>query len=203
MLKPTRCFAPSALTALALAAGVLALPACETYRGRIGVYETTEAETRSAKVLPVALTEFSDQVPQRLLADLATIPELNTGKPVTILLGDLNNKTQIVPTTDFELMAQRIRNELLNSRVARSSMRFVEKRQRIERLANQERVVTDPATQTFDTGDYDANTTFWLLGDFFHVSRNNAHQYYMQFQLVHAANNEIVFSDRYDVKQVN
>ncbi len=196
-------FRPTAAPALIALLLVVSAGCDSTQRGRIDVYETTEAETYSDRVLPVALTEFSDQVPQALMADLAMLPEFSGGTPKTILLGDLDNQTQIVPTTDFEMMAQRIRNQLINSRVARDRMRFVERRKRIERLADRERVVTDTETGTFDTGDYDAQDSYWLLGDFYRVNRKNVNQYYMQFQLVHAATNEIVFSDRYDVKQVN
>ncbi len=202
-LKPAR--PPLALLLAASFVSLALLPGCEsTQRGRIDVYETTEAETYSDRVLPVALTEFSDQVPQRLIADLGQIPQLRQAEGrATILLGDINNQTRIVPSSDFELMSQRIRNELLNSNVARDRMRFVERRARIERLAQREGVVTDVETGDFDTGDYAADDSFWLLGDFYRVNRKNVNQYYMQFQLVHAATNEIVFSDRYDVKQVN
>lgn len=203
--RPTRPTCAAVAFALLAGVSVALLVGCKSQqRGRIDVYETTKAETYSDEVLPVALTEFSDQVPEALVADLATIPELAAGaEPATIILGDINNKTRIVATGDFELMAQRIRNQLINSKYARSQMRFVELRRRVERIASQERVTTDEQTGTFDTGDYPAETTYFLLGDFYRVNRNNVNQYYMQFQLVHAATNTIVFSDSYDVKQVN
>ena len=70
----------------------------------------------------------------------------------------------------------------------------------MQRLANKERVagvtggVADPAA-------YEADRTYALTGDFYRVSRDAVNQYYMQFQLVSFATNQIVWSDRMDVKQ--
>jgi len=169
--------------------------------GRIDPYQTTHAEAASQKVLPVALTEFSDQVAQRVAQDLAEIPEIRDAKGrVTVLLGDINNKTRIVSSAEFDLVRRRLRNSLLNSPYVKDRIRFVERRIRMSRIAERERV----ASEGFDTGpaDYDPNTTFALNGDFYRITRDRTNQYYMEFQLVHFATNEIVFSDRYDSKQV-
>ena len=48
----------------------------------------------------------------------------------------------------------------------------------------------------------DPQTTFVLNGDFYAIHRGNTNQYYMEFPLVSFATNEIVFSQRYDVKQL-
>lgn len=202
----------AAMPVLLVVPSLLLTPACGPERtGRIDPYETTYPETRSARVLPVALLEFSDQVPERLIADLQQIPTLTQrprpqGQPITVILGDMKNQTQIVPTSDFEAMAQRIRNQLVNSSIARDRLAFVEARSRVEDIAVKERIVTRPAQgddpAVFDTGDYQADDTLILLGDFYRISRGDVNQYYMQFQLVDAATNRIVFSDRYDVKQI-
>jgi hypothetical protein len=49
---------------------------------------------------------------------------------------------------------------------------------------------------------YDINTSFFLNGDMFRVGRGKTNLYYMQVQLTHAASNEIVFNDRFDIKQI-
>ena len=200
------CFAPACAIALALTG------CAKQHHGRVDPYETTYPETRSDRILPVALLEFSDQVPQRLIADLRQLPEM-TGReiegPATVILGDLRNETGVVPTSEFEAMAQRIRNQLVNAQAVRSELRFVEERARVERIAARERIVTTPSDQPagvrgrFDTGDYDADSTFILIGDFFRSHRGSTNQYYMQFRLIDAATNTIVFSDDYDVKQMN
>ena len=201
------------LSAAACVLSSLMLWGCASqHHGRVDPYETTYPETRSDRVLPVALLEFSDQVPQQLINDLKQLPEI-AGRaidgPATVILGDLKNETGVVPTSDFEAMAQRIRNQLVNAQAVRADLRFVEERARVERIASRERIVTTPAEQPagvrgrFDTGDYDADSTFILIGDFYRIHRGSLNQYYMQFRLVDAATNIIVFSDDYDVKQLN
>lgn len=188
------------LAALAATTGVL-LTGCAKETGRIPVSETTPAERDAAKVLPVALIEFSDQVPQHLCQQLAGTPHIaDTPGQVTVILGDLVNKTQIVPSTDFEMASQRLRNNLINSSYARDKLKFVENRARLDRLAAREGVVDQEGMS--GPPAYDPQTTYTLNGDFYRVARHDTNSYYMQFQLVHFATNEIVFSDRYEVKQI-
>lgn len=192
---------PLVLTCLAvLTSGVAG---CSTERGRIDTYKTTDNEKRSDQVLTTALLEFSDQVPERLIQDLYELPEVSDqpGK-VIVLIGDFNNKTQIVPTTDFEMVAQRIRNQLINSKTARDKLTFTEKRSRVERLSADEKVVGVDGAPA-EAAAYQGESTFFLLGDFYRTNRANTNLYYMQFQLVSPTTNTIVFSDSYDVKQAN
>ena len=185
---------------LALAA-LLPTLGCAGPRGRVDPYETTRAEKESQGVLPVALLEFADQVPQRLTQDLYDLPMIReTDGRVLVLIGDFNNTTRIVPTTDFELVAQRIRNRLINSENATGKLRFTEKRRRIERLADEE-MVQNADGSPVGAPAYDAATTYVLAGDFYRVNRGDTNLYYMQFQLVNAGSNDIVFSDSYEVKQ--
>lgn len=168
--------------------------------GRIDTSVTTDAEVVSSKILPVALMEFSDQVPQELAADIADIPMIrDAGQRVTVVTGDLNNKTGNISSTEFELVRSRIRNTLLQSQYVRDKVRFVENRARMQEVRRRE------------LGEYsddvmpqlDSEVTFALNGDFYHIRRHGrVNQYYMEFQLVHFGSNEIVFSKRYDVKQV-
>ena len=189
------------LVALTMLSAVLASLGCSGPRGRVDPYETTRAEKGSSQVLPVALLEFADQVPERLTQDLYDLPMIreNTGR-VLVLLGDFDNRTRNVPTSDFELAAQRIRNRLINSELASGKLRFTEKRRRIERLADEEMVQNADGTPV-GAPAYDAATTYVLTGDFDRLNRGDTNLYYMQFQLVNAGNNEIVFSDSYEVKQ--
>lgn len=186
------------------AVAFLGLTACDTTkRGRLDPYETTKQEKRSDQVSTTALLEFSDQVPDRLIQDLYDLPIVrDTDGKVNLLIGDFNNQTRIVPTSDFEMLAQRIRNQLINSQVATSKLRFTEKRARIERLADGEKVL-NPDGSPIDAPAYDATKTYLLLGDFYRTNRANTNLYYMQFQLVNAASNDIVFSNSYEMKQAN
>ncbi|MEZ6193687.1 MAG: hypothetical protein R3C45_20790 [Phycisphaerales bacterium] len=176
---------------------------CKSYRGssggRIGVTETTEAEWDSAKVLPVSLVEFSDQAARAIVQDLVQLPQIrdDAGR-VTVILGDINNKTGIVSSTEFEVVTARLRNNLINSDLARPTLRFVERRARMQNLAAREGVASDKVLA--DPPDYDPQTTYALNGDFYRIGRGETNQYYMEVQLVHFGSNEIVFSDRYDAK---
>lgn len=167
--------------------------------GRIDISATTEAELDSPKVLPVSLIEFSDQASRRIVRDLVNLPRIrdNAGR-VTVILGDINNKTGIVSSTEFELVTARLRNNLINSDTARGTLRFVERRARMQDLAAREGVASDQVLA--DPPDYDPATTYALNGDFYRIGRGETNQYYMEVQLVHFASNEIVFSDRYDAK---
>jgi PBP1b-binding outer membrane lipoprotein LpoB len=167
--------------------------------GRIDVSATTEAELDSAKVLPASLIEFSDQASRRIVQDLVKLPRIrdNAGR-VTVILGDINNRTGIVSSTEFEVLTARLRNNLINSETARGTLRFVERRARMQDLAAREGVASDQVLA--DPPDYDPATTYALNADVYRISRGETHQYYMEVQLVHFASNEIVFSDRYDDK---
>jgi len=167
--------------------------------GRVDLSATTEAELDSPKVLPASLIEFSDQASGRIVHDLVNLPRIrdDAGR-VTVILGDINNKTGIVSSTEFELVTARLRNKLINSGTARGTLRFVERRARMQGLSAREGVASDKVLA--DPPDYDPDTTYALNGDFYRIGRGETQQYYMEVQLVHFASNEIVFSDRYDAK---
>lgn len=165
--------------------------------GRIDPSVTTKAELRSSQVLPVALVEFSDSAAQQLAQDLADIPLIrDADQRATVLMGDLNNKTNNVSSDEFELVRSRIRNSLLQSPYVRDRVKFVESNARMEFLRQQER-----GLGSAESPDHDPANTFALNGDFYRIGRGDVNQYYLEYQLVHFQTNEIVFSKRYDVKQ--
>ncbi len=193
------------LAAVLTAAAPLVLMGCRSEPGgRIDLSRTTYAERKSGLILPETLIEFSDQVAQRVVADLRNIPEVrDVDGPVTILVGDINNRTDAVSSSEFEMVASRLRSRLINSDVARGKLRFVERRARMNRIADREAVGTVEAPSGPE--NYNPNATFALNGDFYRIGRsgeNDMNQYYMEFQLVSFATNNIVFSDTYDVKQL-
>lgn len=171
--------------------------------GREEVQRQTPAERESRKIHPNALIEFSDQAAQRIAQDISEIPEVrNVPGRVTILVGDINNKTEIVSSNDFEMMRSRLRNNLLQSQYVKDKLKFVERRARMSAIRDRELVGPDQGNA--EPPNYDANTTFALNGDFYRVARGagRTSMYYMEWQLVHFGTNEIVFSDRYEMKQV-
>ena len=166
--------------------------------GRIDTSVTTDQELKSAKILPAALMEFSDQVPQDLAVDLAELPLVRDAEGrVTVIMGDINNKTGNVSSNEFELIRSRIRNTLLQSAYVRERIRFVESGGRMDELRARELGLAEGLRPALEP-----EQTYALNGDFYRIRRGRTNQYYMEFQLVHFMTNEIIFSKRYDVKQL-
>ncbi len=188
---------PAVLIALA---GLLILTGCKQPTGRVEIGQTTKAERKSSRVQPAALIEFSDQVPRDLLQDLGVSPKLaGVDRPIVVLMGDLNNQTTRVGTEEFELVQSRIRSNLINSS-AQSQFVFLERRARVSRLAEREGVVNE-STGTSQRAQLVGEATYLLSGDFYSVTRGDTNLYYMEFQLVNIASTELVFSNKYEIKQ--
>ncbi len=162
---------------------------------------TTRSERGSAQISIQALTEASDQVAQQLSADLNVIPELNQGYRTTVVFGDINNKTGIVPTTDFEAFRANTRAKLMQSRSLLVKVRWVESRARVEQIAAREQ---SPGADN-SLPPLNPAYTFFLNGDMYRVDRNDgrANYYTMTYNLTNMASGEIVWnSSPYEIKQV-
>jgi PBP1b-binding outer membrane lipoprotein LpoB len=193
---------PRSVPILLLIATLLTLGCKTEPRGRIEVQEATQAERESGLIQPTALIEFSDEVPRALVQDLYSSPKLaDVPRPIVVLMGDINNKTGVVSSDEFELVASRIRSNLINSS-AQDELVFLERRARVSRLAEREGVV-NPDTGTSERALLAGDATYLLSGDFYRVGRSNTNLYYMEFMLVNIQTTELVFSERYDVKQEN
>lgn len=169
---------------------------------RVEISDTTKAERRSPQVQPAALVEFSDQVAQQLVADITALPEFNSGQRVNVVFGDIVNKTQIVPTTDFEAFRNRVRQKLINSSVARSRIRWIESRARMEELRKLELGGTEG--QTGQTTPLNPNMTYFLDGEMYRVARGgtDVNLYMMNFNLTNAQTREMIWQNvPYEIKQ--
>lgn len=192
-----------------VAALSVAMVACETQprergrtAGRVEPGATTGGEAASPQVLPAELSAFADQASRQLVMQLSQLQYIkDSPDQVRIMLGDLNNLTHAVNTTDFEYAMRKLRSNLLNTADAREQLRFVETRRRMSRQAERERVVGGDG-HLADPEAYAADITYALNGDFHEVTRMQTRLYYMEFTLVNFANNEIVWSSSYEVKQV-
>jgi len=195
-------FVLSALV-LAGALGCQTTPPRGNPSGRIDPSITTGAEVKDPRILPVGLMEFSDQVAEQFAQDIGELPEVGAGGVrSTIVLGDINNKTTIVSSDEFEMVRARIRNSLLKSKYVRGKVAWVENRARLASLAAREGVgtVNNPAGPEA----YDPRNTFVINMDVFRIERGRSavNQYYVEAQLVSFQTNEILFSERYEIKQV-
>lgn len=194
--------ATAALAGASLWASGCASPPQGSSGGRIDPYVTTPGEAGSRLPSTTELGEFSDQVTQQLVGDLAQVPEFNQYRG-TIVFGDLQNKTGIVPTSDFEAMRTKIRTQLMSTSVAKDRFRFVENRQRYEDLrkrelgssdvVNENRAPTPAGTRI--TND---EHTYMLNGDMYRVARGGetVNAYYMSFNLMRLSDGELVWESR-------
>lgn len=171
-------------------------PAPGRSSGRVSPTTTTGAEARSPQVLPASLLEFSDQAARELargLADRTIYGVSDSDVLVTIVFGDIVNKTQIVPSSDFEMARSQIRFNLLQSDLAKEKIRFIENRQRMEELRSRE--WGDEPGMTVRR--YDPDHTYLLNGTMYRVARGGSNLYAMNFELTNFTNGEIVFQDNF------
>lgn len=200
--RAIRCLGAVFLAGSALLVGACASPPQGSSGGRIDPYTTTPAEAGSRLPSTTELGEFSDQVTQQLIGDLAQVPEFNEFRG-TIIFGDFENKTGIVPTTDFEAIRTKIRTQLMSTSVAKDRFRFVENRRRYEDLRKRELgssdVVTEDRSQTAPgTRVTNDAHTYMLNGDMYRVARGGetVNAYYMSFNLMRLSDAELVWESR-------
>lgn len=207
-----RCRPLISLLVVALLFGTLG---CKSNPRRVPPGETTNAELNNPKQLPVSFAEFEEGAVADLLQEAPKMRWVaSSSEPVTVLLGDINNKTGNVSTSDYEFVMSGIRSRLIRANATRDKMVFVEKRKRVEGLAQKERVATDPAPQeakseavtwgggSYYVPDYKADRTYGLFMDVFRVGREKTNLYRMELQVVELATNNIVYSYSRDTKQV-
>jgi len=138
-------------TLLILLIGGLLLAGCQDpprgdTGGRIDPYETTKDERYSTGANIAALLEFSDETAAKLARDLAEIPEIKeSSRKVVLELGGINNQTH-TPSSDFEMMQQRVRSHLMRSQLLRDHFLIVESRSSMNREL--ERVQAAPSQQS-------------------------------------------------------
>ncbi len=175
--------------------------------GRVDPSRTTPAERNDARVLPSAMFEFGDGVAQQLANDMKDIPELNGEYRATVVFGDINNKTGIVSSNDFEAFRTRIRGQLMQSRNVLKNVRFVESRARVNDLIRRETGTGGDLLQEGtrkERAELNAAYTYFLNGDMYRVERggNAVNLYMMNFNLTNMETGEIIWTNTpYEVKQ--
>ncbi len=173
--------------------------------GRADVYDTTPAEKYDRQILPSALAENSDQVAEQLAADLSGLPELQQFR-VTVVFGDLANKTGIVPTSDFEAFRQRTRQKLMQSPMVNNNIRFIENRARFESLQSKENIGTGGTDSDLAKAVRNPEHTYFLNGSMYRVSRGaneSVNLYELAWELMRASDGSLVWSSApYEVKQI-
>ncbi len=174
--------------------------------GRVEPSHTTPPEAADSRPMVSDFITYSDQLSQGLMRDLEATPTLapRYTPRTTILYGDIVNKTGIVSTNDFEVVRERMKNRLMQSRTFNERFRFLTSRQRLEEL------------QTVELGDdmfpKDAqgrvlnprvhpDDTMLLNGTMYRISRGSTNYYLMTFELVRFSDGEIVWTNDYETKR--
>lgn len=199
-----------ALLQFALAIGVSLLSGCTEPpkghdMGRVPVDTTTQGERGDFTLRSADLFAACDEIAQALAVDIRRIvDEEFTGHRITLVVGDITNKTGIVPRATLEIIQTRIVDALSESGVFRDHVKVVECRARMERL-NKEGIGAGPE-DILQTGSYqvtpDLNPeyTVYLLGDAYGAHAGSTHTYYISFKLNRAADRAQVFAKAYEVK---
>ncbi|MCB9846327.1 MAG: hypothetical protein H6811_10130 [Phycisphaeraceae bacterium] len=184
------------LIGLIVAAGCQSAPR-GTNSGRVDVGWSTPAEAADARPLPDDLVAFSDQWAESLMRDLSDLPELSdTPYQVTLLYGDIQNRTDIVSTNEFETIRERMKDNLLKSRTFRDRFRFLVSRAQLDELRRRE--VNTPT----NPNRFDEQNTYLINGTMSRIGRGDTHYYYMNFKLMNFSSGEEIWSERYEGKRV-
>lgn len=202
--------APRSLVLVTLSITLPLLIGCETAPrgdsgGRVSVGSTTPGEASSGLMRTADLAEASDTVATGLAQDVdQMVVEDFGGQRVTIVFGDIMNKTSRMETTDFEFVRDRIKSKLMDSRLVRDNAKFVENRGRRESLRQRELGQTGDTKigHTSDLPQPAVNEDYFLFlnGNMYSVDRPDTRLYYMKFELMRSNTGETVFSRDYEVK---
>jgi hypothetical protein len=193
-------------SALVFAAGCQSPPPYGNRAGRVDVSDATPPEMADSRPMVADFVSFSDQLAQRLMADLEATPTLAPAYAprTTILYGDIKNETGIVSTNDFEVVRERMKNRLMQSRTFNEKFRFLTSRQRLEELQRTE--LGDDLTKTDAAGRVQnprihPDDTMLLNGTMYRVGRGDTSYYLMTFELVRFSDGEIVWVNDYETKR--
>ncbi len=187
---------------------VLGVPACHApegeSHGRVAPGTVTKAEERATGPHVRDMQEASDDVAQALIADLNRVLSEEVTDPsvrMWVVFGDIQNKSR-VPTSDFEMIRERIKDKLQKSRDWRNNVKYVVSRKRVEELNRQE-LGTD-RDDLLDEGEGQgvkrpsAEHMYYLNGNTFGVYRGSTEFYYLSFNLTRASDAAEIFSQEYE-----
>jgi PBP1b-binding outer membrane lipoprotein LpoB len=177
-------------------------------RGRVSPGETTDAEIGSGQMYIADLNDASDRIAEALMKDL--VEELQHSElkgpdgqsyESTLVYGDIANKASRMPTSDYEVVRERIRDTLIGSREFKRHFRVIENYARWDQLKNREIGNTNDPLQRGgkNTGrNVNPDYTYFLNGNAFSIDRGTTKAFYLNFQLMRASDSEIVFSKKYE-----
>ncbi len=125
----------------------------------------------------------------------------------TILLGDIQNKTRVVSTSEFEQFQTRFRGLLVNSSQFKDRLRFRRNRMAMDRIRTREQApaAADPLGEGTSSGraasEINPDYTFILSGEMYRTARQDSALYSLSLQLYDWDGNLIWQNRPYDFKQ--
>lgn len=143
---------------------------------------------------------------EQLAGDLQRlIDEDFGGERILLVMGDIDNQTRSISTSEFNLLADRMRTQLRRSKKFRDNVKLVEKAARQLALSNRERGggAAEPGGDAPVTGGVsqnDAQIVFFLNGTAYRLSRPDGSYMYVTYELMRESDGEIVFAGDYDVR---
>lgn len=198
------------MTSAVALCSVALMSACETAPrgdtgGRVPVGSTTSGEASTGLMRTADLATASDDVALALAQDIDRISSEDfQNRRITVVFGDIMNKTSKMPTTDFEYVRDRIKSKLMDSRVVRNNVKFVENRSRRESLRQRElgQSGDQKIGHTSELPQPTINEEFFVFlnGNMYSVDRPDTRLYYLKFELMRSSDGETVFSNDYEVK---
>lgn len=176
--------------------------------GRIPVHTDTEAERGGQGGMMISdLLSASDTVAMALASDIVRLAQEDFDRyRVSVMWGDIENKTGVMPTSDIEMVRRRIKDKLTNSRLFRDNIKFVAGLSQMNRLNDREygRGSEDLLDEGREGGvriqRASPEYTFYLNGQAYRIGRGGTNLYYLSFTLVRASDGEEVFSRQYEMK---
>ena len=166
--------------------------------GRVPIEATTPAEHYDPRILPADYMAFADEAAQGLIIDLPEIPEF-TQAPArpTIIFGDIRNETGIISSSEFELVREKIKNNLLRSRTFNNNFRFLIGRSQLDEMRRRE--VNTPT----NPNRFDEQNTYFLSGTMYRVERGggDVNMYLVTFQLENFDNGQVIWLRDYQSKR--
>ena len=182
---------------------------CQSGPHDVGLYDSTPADRGSMRASDPDLLRFCDQVAERIVEDLAKLPEIQSATTRKVLaLGSIRNVTA-TPTTDFESILLRLRGRIQASERTRRD--FIVIQDPGLTLRDRERFVgeTEDLLQEglcSEINRYSASDTYTLQGELFERKRTGGdatvQRFYFALSLVNLQTNAIVFSNDYDLIQL-
>ncbi|MCL4221591.1 MAG: hypothetical protein KJZ65_09485 [Phycisphaerales bacterium] len=194
------------LSGLVLLSGCASQPPVGERSGRVNPSDTTPPEAADSRPLVADFIQYSDQIASALMRDMMDSEQLAPmhADRTTVLYGDIKNETGIVSTNDFEVVRERTKNRLMQSRTFNNHFRFLTSRQRLEELQRTELggdLFEKDAAGRVRNPRIHPDDTLLLNGTMYRISRGPTNYYLMTFELVRFSDGEIVWTNDYETKR--